>query len=100
MDRVAINIDQAALAEVCRRHGVLRLSLFGSVVSGAFSRDSDVDVLVEFASGQTPSLLDLGGLQQELTRVFGHEVDLKTPAFLSRYFRDDVVSRAVLQYAA
>ena len=55
---------------------------------------------MEFAPGQTPSLLDLGGLQQELSSLFRRSIDLKTPGFLSRYFRDRVMHEAVVQYAA
>ncbi len=82
--------DPAAIAALCRRHGVSRLALFGSVLRDDFGPHSDVDVLVEFAGGRSPSLFTLGGMQQELTGMFGRGADLKTPGFLSRYFRDEV----------
>ncbi|HRQ71899.1 MAG TPA: nucleotidyltransferase family protein [Phycisphaerales bacterium] len=96
----SLNIPDDSLAEVCRRHGVSRLALFGSVLRDDFGPESDVDVLVEFPPGQTPSLLDLGGLLMELRAIFGRDVDLKTPGFLSRYFRERVVSEARTIYAA
>ena len=92
--------DAAILAAFCRRHNIARLSLFGSVLRPDFRPDSDIDILVEFPPGQTPSLFDLGGMQQELTALFGREVDLKTPGFLSRYFRDQVMREAQVKYAA
>ncbi|MBU0606661.1 MAG: nucleotidyltransferase domain-containing protein [Armatimonadetes bacterium] len=46
---LAIHINRDQVAEVCRRHGIRRLSLFGSVLRDDFGPDSDVDVLVEFA---------------------------------------------------
>src|SRR5687768_13980590 len=95
-----IEFDPSKIAEFCRRHGVRRLSLFGSVLREDFGPDSDVDVLVEFPPGQTPSLLDLGGMQVELTEMLRREVDLKTPGFLSRRVRRQVVSEAQVQYAA
>lgn len=96
----AQNIPFDRIAELCRRHNVSRLSLFGSILRDDFGPDSDIDVLVEFPPGQTPSLLDLGGMLMELRRIFGREVDLKTPAFLSRHFRDEVVRSARTLYAA
>lgn len=92
--------DLEAISQLCRQYGVARLSLFGSVLRKDFRDDSDVDVLVEFPAGKTPSLLRLGGMQMDLTRIFGREVDLKTPGFLSAYFRDEVVRTAEVQYVA
>lgn len=95
-----INIDGEQVAEFCWRHNVKRLSLFGSVLRDDFRPDSGVDVLIEFAPGETPSLLALGGMQVELTEMLGREVDLKTPGFVWRYFRDAVMRNAEVQYAA
>jgi len=95
-----LNISDQAIAEFCQRHGVSRLALFGSVLRSDFGPDSDVDVLVEFPVGQTPSLLDLGGMLMELRRLLGREVDLKTPGFLSPHFRDRVQREALTLYAA
>lgn len=88
------------IAAFCRRHKIRRLSLFGSILRPDFQSASDIDVLVEFEHGQTPSLMDLGGMQVELSELFGREVDLKTPGFLSRRIRESVMSEAVVQYAA
>jgi uncharacterized protein len=96
----ALDIPQDKLADFCRRHGVRRLSLFGSILRDDFRPESDVDVLVEFPSGETPSLLDLGGMLMELRDMLGREVDLKTPGFLSPHFRDRVVREARTLYAA
>lgn len=59
-----------------------------------FGPDSDVDVLVEFEADATISLFDLGGMQVELSELLGVSVDLKTPGFLSRHFRRDVMEKA------
>jgi len=95
-----LSIPEDRLAEICRRHGVRRLALFGSVLREDFSPQSDIDILVEFPEGETPSLLDLGGLLMELRGLLGREVDLKTPRFLSRHFRDRVVRESRTLYAA
>jgi uncharacterized protein len=94
-----IAIDRAALAEFCRRHRVRRLSLFGSVLRDDFGPQSDVDVLVEFEPGYVPGLAFFG-MQDELSGLLGHKVDLNTPGFLSRYFRDQVLAEAETQYVA
>jgi predicted nucleotidyltransferase len=94
-----ITIDHEALAELCRRYHVARLSFFGSVLRGDFGPESDVDVLVEFLPGRTPGLAFFR-LQDELARLFGRRVDLHTPRFLSRYFRDQVMREAEAQYVA
>ena len=93
--------DPEALATVCRRSGIRRLSLFGSTLEGTNLPDSDVDLLVEFEPGATPGLIRLAGIANELSALLGgRPVDLRTAGDLSRYFRDDVVRRAEVQYAA
>lgn len=94
-----VNIPDSEIVDFCRRHGVARLALFGSILRDDFGPDSDIDVLVEFPEGQTPSLLDLGGMLMELRELLGREVDLKTPGFLSRYFRQEIVQKARALYA-
>ena len=97
---VALGVTPAALSAFCCRHGIRSLSLFGSVLKGTAGPDSDVDLLVEFAPGRTPSLLDMAEMEQELSALMGgRKVDLRTAEDLSRYFRDDVVRSARVQYA-
>ncbi|MGA2500177.1 MAG: nucleotidyltransferase family protein [Tepidisphaeraceae bacterium] len=100
MTHHGIELDPGQIGGFCKRHAIRRLGLFGSVLRDDFRPDSDVDVLVEFDAGCTPSLLDLGGMQVELSELPGRTVDLKTPGFLSRYFREAVMRAAEVQYAA
>ena len=86
------------IAEFSRRHHVLRLALFGSVLRDDFRPDSDVDVLVEFEPGHVPGLAFFA-MQDELSEILGRRVELHTPGFLSRYFRDRVQSEAEELYA-
>jgi predicted nucleotidyltransferase len=93
--------DREALANLCQRHGIRRLSLFGSVAAGTARPDSDVDLLVEFEPGAAPSFLDLAAIELEMSALLnGRRVDLRTVQELSRYFRDQVVQTAELQFAA
>lgn len=95
-----VTIDPQQIAEFCRRHGIARFSFYGSVLREDFGADSDIDVLIEFPIDGTPSLLDLGGMQVELCVLFGREVDLKTPGFLSPPLLKRVFSERVVEYAA
>jgi predicted nucleotidyltransferase len=91
--------DRAALASICERHHVRRLSLFGSMLKGPARPDSDVDLLVEFAPDARPTLLDLADIEQELSALLaGRRVDVRTAEDLSQYFRDEVLREAVVEY--
>jgi predicted nucleotidyltransferase len=63
-----------------------------------FGAGSDVDVLVEFEPGNVPGYFELVGMELELSEMLGRKVDLRTPEELSRYFRDEVVASAAVQY--
>ena len=56
-----------ALEEFCRKHGIVRLSPFGSALGAAFGPESDVDLLAEFAAGSVPGLLKIAALERELS---------------------------------
>ena len=99
MPRLAI--DDQQLARFCRAHHIRKLALFGSVLKGTARPDSDIDLLVEFDPDATPSLLDMVAMEQALSAMLGGKrVDLRTPRDLSRYFRDEVVQTAAVQYVA
>lgn len=95
-----LNLDEATLAGFCARHNIRRLSLFGSRVKGTARPDSDLDLLVDFEPCQEPGLIALAAMELELSDLLGgHPVDLRTEQDLSRYFRDDIVRTAEVQYA-
>jgi len=85
-----LKVDRDRLAEVCARHGVVRLEAFGSFTRGDAGATSDLDLLVTFAPGASVGL-EFVSLQQELTAVFGRPVDLLTRRSVERsankYFR-------------
>jgi uncharacterized protein len=93
--------DKEALARLCRRHRIRRLSLFGSVLKGTARPDSDVDLLVEFEPEAVPGLLGMAAIEAELSELLGERrVDLRTAQELSGHFRDEVVRAAEVQFAA
>ncbi len=88
-----VRLRPKKIAELCKRHHVRRLALFGSVLRDDFGPDSDVDVLVEFEPGKTPGFGFIT-VQDELSEILGRRVDLNTPACLSLYYRDEVMGLA------
>ena len=99
MDYHGVEIPEQAITELCRRHRIRRLALFGSILRDDFAPDSDVDLLVEFEPGATPGF-GFFGIQEELSTILGRKVDLNTPGFLSKYFRDEVPREAEVLYDA
>ena len=96
-----LRLDAEELGQICARHRIKRLSLFGSVLKGTDGPDSDVDLLVEFEPGASPTFLDLARIEEELSSLLGgRRVDLRTPRELSRYFREEVMREAEEQYVA
>jgi predicted nucleotidyltransferase len=93
-----VELERERLADFCRRNHIRRLSLFGSVLRDDFGPESDVDMLVEFEPDATVTLLDMARMELELAELVGRPVDLRTPRELSRYFRDQVLASAVVQY--
>lgn len=99
MKRLPFQVDAEALSVLCRRHGIRRLAVFGSAVRDELRVDSDIDILVEFAPGRSVGLRFIT-IQDELSELFGRQVDLNTPAFLSPHFREDAVADAIPIYEA
>ncbi len=93
-------IPRDKLADFCKRNHIERLSVFGSCVRGELQPDSDIDILVKFEQDLTPGLFTIVKMEMELTEMLGRKVDMRTAEDLSRYFRDEVVRNAELQYPA
>jgi len=95
-----VSIDRDALSAFCRRHHIMRLALFGSVLRDDFRPDSDVDVLVEFQAGHVPGL-NFISIEREFSELLhGRRVDMVTPKFLNARIREQVLSSAEPLYVA
>jgi predicted nucleotidyltransferase len=97
--KARIEIPKEKLDDFCRRNRIRRLAFFGSVLRDDFTPESDVDVLVEFEPG-TRVGLRFFGMERDLSEILGHKVDLNTPGFLSKYFRDEIIAEAEVLYDA
>ena len=101
MSNLKIKIPSEKIAEFCKNNHICKLSLFGSVLRSDFRSDSDIDFLVEFETGKVPGLIGLSRMERELSKILGgRKVDLRTPQDLSKYFRQEVLTHAEVQYAA
>jgi predicted nucleotidyltransferase len=99
-DALPIGVPRSELAALCRRHDIVRLSLFGSVLREDFGPASDVDVLAEFDPETRVTFFRLARIQDELSELLGRAVDLHLPRSLSPHLRDRVVSQARELYVA
>lgn len=85
-----------AVAKLPERNSIARVRLFGSRLQGNARPDSDVDLIVDFATA--PGLIAFVGMQRALGQLLGLPVDLVTPRSLSKYIRDDILASAVTVY--
>ena len=96
-----IAVPQDEIREFCHRYHIRKFALFGSVLRDDFGPESDIDVLVEFEPGAGIGFFELYDMEEELSRLFGgRKVEITTPRFLSKYFRDSVSKNAEVQYVS
>lgn len=97
--REGLEIDDDALADICRRYHLKGLWLFGSSARGDFRADSDIDLLYEFAPDEHIGWA-IVHLKEELEKLFGRDVDLVSRHFIHWYIRDEVLAEAKPLHAA
>ncbi|HOV95155.1 MAG TPA: nucleotidyltransferase family protein [Thermomonas sp.] len=88
----ALSTHREAIRRIVAAHRATNPRVFGSVLYGADTEGSDLDLLVDPLEGTT--LFDLGGIVYELEQLLGVPIDLLTPKAISRHFRDDVIAQA------
>ena len=85
-------IDATALAAICRKYGVKKMSLFGSAARNELRPDSDVDLLVEFKTTSKTTLFDLVHMQDELSPLFGNRtIQIASPGILKNPYRRETI---------
>ena len=99
MTITGLEVDLEEIAEICRRYGVARLEVFGSVSRGEGRPGSDIDLLYELAPGARLGW-DIETLTDELSAAFERPVDLVSRKALHDRLRDAVLAEARLLYAA
>ena len=78
------------LIKVLIEHEVKRAALFGSIVRGEATEDSDIDLLIEFKGRK--SLLDLVGLKLELQELLRRKVDVVTYKSLHPLLKERILN--------
>jgi uncharacterized protein len=81
------------ILELARKRGVGKVRVFGSVVRGEATADSDLDLLVDLKSGRT--LVDLAGFRRDVSDLLDLPVDVATPDMLKDRLRDEVLEEAL-----
>lgn len=94
----AIPIPTEKIADFCRRNGIRKLSLFGSVLRDDFRPESDIDVLVEFQPDRMVGW-EIINIEDELSQLMGgHKVDMVNPKYLNHRLKDRILESAQVQY--
>lgn len=93
------DVDRGHLEELCRRYGVARIDVFGSVARGEDREGSDIDLLYELRPGARLGW-DIETLSDELADLLGRPVDLVSRRALHPRLRDRVLAEARTLYAA
>ena len=70
------HVSYEALDTACKKWGVERVMLFGSVLRDDFSAASDIDLLVQFKPGTIHSLFKHDEMLQDFRTAFDREIDL------------------------
>jgi uncharacterized protein len=96
-----IKIPTRKIAAFCRRYRIRELALFGSVLRDDFKPTSDIDVLVDFEPNaeQELTLMELAGMQLELSEILEREVDLVLRNGLKPLIKDEVLTNSEVIYA-
>jgi len=98
----AIEISRADLRAVAQHYHIHQLMLFGSAARGELKQDSDIDLMVEFESGEAPSLGGMMEIQEAFAALFGgRKVDIATPSILNNPYRRRTIEKDMKElYAA
>lgn len=88
----ALTAHREALRQLVSRHNIVRPRVYGSVLTGADTEESDLDLLVDATESTT--LFTLSRIEHEAQELLGVPVSVLTPGFLSVKFRDRVLQQA------
>jgi len=89
----ALRTNRVAIRRVVAAHRACNARVFGSVIHGDDTEDSDLDILIDPTPDTT--LLDIGAIRHELLQLLGVPVDVLTPKALPERFRATVLAEAL-----
>ena len=86
------------IVDLCRKHRVRELSLFGSRARGDFDTDSDYDFLIDFTPDAGIDLFDFSSIQVHLEEMLHADVDLVPKNDLKPLIRKNALAEAIVVY--
>jgi hypothetical protein len=89
---IAFNQHREAIRRIVERHHAVNARVFGSVLRGEDTAESDLDLLVDPTEDTT--LFDIGEIQAEVSELLGIDVDVLTPGALPDKWKHDVLNQA------
>ncbi len=90
----ALDLHRDAIRRVVLANEACNPRVFGSVLHGNDTEDSDIDILVDPIHGRT-SLVSLVRIKRELDQLLGVKTDIQTPTSLHERFRGAILQEAV-----
>jgi uncharacterized protein len=90
---IALDAHRAEIRLIVEANRAVNARVFGSVLRGEDTEDSDLDILVDPEPGMT--LLNIGSIRRQLAQLLGVSVDVLTPSALPEKFRGAAVAEAV-----
>ncbi|MBD2080609.1 nucleotidyltransferase family protein [Leptolyngbya sp. FACHB-17] len=85
--------QRSEILQVAARHGAFNIRVFGSVVRGEETPESDIDFLIDYDKEKTSAWFP-GGLLMDLQELLGRKVDILTEQGISPRIREKVLSEA------
>lgn len=82
------------IVKVLKKHNVARAGIFGSFARGEQTKKSDIDIVIDIRT-KGFSLLDLIGLEMELSKILKRKVDLLTYAGINPYIKEQILNEEV-----
>jgi len=98
MGKSHLDIPRAEIKAFCEKHDIKEFSLFGSVLSDNFNKDSDIDILVTFSNNSRHTVFDLVRMEEELQQIFRCKIDLVSRRGLEssrNYIRKNAILNSV-----
>ncbi len=95
-----MKIDENKIQSFCKKNGIKKLAIFGSITRSDFSKNSDVDILVDFKPGCVPGLIAFSGMALDLSEhIFqGRKIDLLTYKMLTGEMGEIIKNSAKVIY--
>ena len=92
----ALENNREIILRLAAEHNTTNPRIFGSVVKGKDTINSDLDILIDAADkGRSTDYFDLMELERDLEKELCVKIDMNSAECLSDHFRDEVMEMAV-----